>query len=104
GGGYGDGRGPINRMVADALAADIIWINAAGNYGGHVYNGRVRIAADGYLQLASGKDPTALRFRNLLDENSITITLTWNDYRDQEDAGTDKDLDLFVEDADGKQV
>lgn len=104
GGGYGDGRGPINRMVADALAADILWINAAGNYGGHVYNGPVRIQPDGYLQVASGKDPTALRFRNLLDENTITITLTWNDYRNQEDAGTDKDLDLFVEDADGKRV
>jgi hypothetical protein len=104
GGGYGDGRGPINRMVADALAADILWINAAGNYGGHVYNGRIRIGPDGYLQLTGGKDPTALRFRNLLDENSVTVTVTWNDYRDQEDAGTDKDLDLYVEDAEGKQV
>src|SRR5256885_2009497 len=38
GGGNGDGRGPINRIIADALAADIIWINAAGNYGGPVFN------------------------------------------------------------------
>src|SRR5262249_15078407 len=45
-----------------------------------------------------GTDETALRFRNLLDENTVTITLTWNDYRDAEDAGTDKDLDLYVED------
>ncbi len=104
GGGYGDGRGPINRVVADALAADILWINAAGNFGGHVYNGRVRIGQDRYLQLTTGNDPTALRFRNLLDENTVTVTLTWNDYRDQEDAGTEKDLDLFVEDAAGKRV
>ncbi len=104
GGGHGDGRGPINRIVADALAADIIWINAAGNYGGHVYNSRIVVRPDGYLQLNKGNDPTALRFRNLMDENTITITLTWNDYRDQEDAGTDKDLDLYVEDADGKRV
>ena len=104
GGGYGDGRGPINRVVADALAADILWINAAGNFGGHVYNGRVRIGPDGYLQLGTGKEATALRFRNLLDENTVTVTLTWNDYRDQEDAGTNKDLDLYIEDADGKRI
>ena len=43
GAGNGDGRGPINRIVGDALAAGIIWINAAGNYGHCVYNGPVRI-------------------------------------------------------------
>jgi hypothetical protein len=111
GGGNGDGRGPVNRIVADALAAGIIWINAAGNFGGHVYNGPVEILPDGYLRLgeAGGIDGqrspgSALRFRNLLDENSVTITLTWNDYREKEDAGTTKDLDLFVEDHMGNVV
>lgn len=104
GGGYGDGRGFINRLVADALAADILWINAAGNYGGHVYNGPIRVQPDGYLQFANAKDSTCLRFRNLLDENTITITLIWNDYREAEDAGTMKDLDLFVQDAEGKVI
>jgi hypothetical protein len=104
GGGNGDGRGPINRIVADALAADILWINAAGNYGGHVYNGAVHVLPDHYLRFGSGEDGTALRFKNLLDENTISITLTWNDYREEEDAGTDKDLDLYVEDSQGKQV
>jgi hypothetical protein len=104
GGGNGDGRGPINRAVADALAADILWINAAGNYGHHVYNGPVKIDADGYLRFRDGADGTALRFRNRVDENTVTITLTWNDYRDTEDAGTDKDLDLIVEDASGRRV
>jgi hypothetical protein len=104
GGGNGDGRGPINRIVADALAADIIWINAAGNYGRHVYNGPVRLHADGYLRLRGGDDPTTLRFRNLLDENTVTVTLTWNDYQDKEDAGTDKDLDLYVDDPNGRRI
>jgi hypothetical protein len=98
GGGNGDGCGPINRVVADALAAGIIWINAAGNFGGHVFNGPVEILPSAILRLGTGADQTALRFRNLLDENSVTITLTWNDYREQEDAGTSKDLDLYVED------
>jgi hypothetical protein len=103
GAGNGDGRGPINRIVADALAADILWINAAGNYGRCVYNGPVRVDRDGYLRFRDGADGTALRFRNRLDENTITVTLTWNDYRDQEDAGTVKDLDLYVEDRAGQR-
>src|SRR5947209_7472276 len=104
GGGNGDGRGPINRVVADALAADILWINAAGNYGRHVYNGPVQVDTDGYLRFRDGADGTALRFRNRLDENTVTVTLTWNDYREQEDAGTDKDLDLYVEDWTGRRI
>jgi hypothetical protein len=104
GGGNGDGRGPINRIVADAIATGIIWINAAGNYGGHVYNSPVEVLRSSHLRLSSGPDSTALRFRNLLDENTITVTLTWNDYQEQEDAGTDKDLDLYVEDWQGRQV
>jgi hypothetical protein len=104
GGGNGDGRGPINRAVADALAAGILWVNAAGNYGHCVYNGPVRIDKDGYLRFRDGADGTVLRFRNRVDENTVTVTLTWNDYREQEDAGTDKDLDLYVEDPSGKVI
>jgi hypothetical protein len=104
GAGNGDGRGPVNRVVADALAADILWVNAAGNYGHHVYNGPVRVGPDGFLRFRDGADGTALRFCQRLDENPVTVTLTWNDYRDEEDAGTTKDLDLFVEDRAGKRL
>jgi hypothetical protein len=102
GGGNGDGRGPINRIVAEALSAGILWINAAGNYGGRVYNGSVQVGPDGYLRFGQGKE--YLRFRNRLDENTVTVTLTWNDYHEEEDAGTDKDLDLYVEDWRGRQI
>ena len=104
GGGNGDGRGPINRIVGEALSAGILWVNASGNYGRSVYNGPVKVLKDGYLRLRDGKDVASLRFRNRLDENSVTITLTWNDYREDEDAGTDKDLDLYVEDWAGRQI
>ncbi len=104
GGGNGDGRGPIDRAVGDALDAEILWINASGNYGRRVYNGRVRVLSDGYLKLREGSDVASLRFRNRVDENLITVTLTWNDYRQDEDAGTDKDLDLYDEDASGRRV
>lgn len=104
GGGNGDGQGPINRIVDEALAAGILWVNAAGNHGHHVYEGPIRVLRDGYLRLRDKPDIAALRFLNRVDENSCTITLTWNDYRDTEDAGTDKDLDLFVEDWTGRLV
>jgi hypothetical protein len=104
GGGNGDGRGPINRVVDEALDAGIIWINSAGNYGHRVYNGPARVLSDGYLRLRDGVDVASLRFRNRLDENAVTVTLTWNDYRDTEDAGTDKDLDLYVENWSGRLV
>jgi len=104
GGGNGDGRGPINRIADEALAAGIPWVNAAGNYGRRVYNGPVRLLPDGYLRLRKGSDVAALRFRNRVDENTLTVTLTWSDYRAEEDAGTDKDLDLYVEDWAGRRV
>jgi hypothetical protein len=104
GGGNGDGRGPVNRIVQEAVRAGIIWVNAAGNQGRHVYRGPVEVLANGYLGLGPQRDAGGLRFRNLLDDNSVTVTLTWNDYREAEDAGTTKDLDLYVEDWQGQVV
>jgi len=104
GGGNGDGRGPINQVVSQATSAGIPWINAAGNTGMRVYNGPVRVLNDGYLKLRDGKDIASLRFRNHADENTVTVTLSWNDYRETEDAGSNKDLDLYVEDWAGRIV
>ncbi|HVL15262.1 MAG TPA: S8 family serine peptidase [Gemmata sp.] len=103
GAGNYDGRGPINAAVDEAVAAGIIWVNAAGNTGGAVYNGPVDVGPDGFLRFGAAR-AAALRFRNRLDENAATLTLTWNDYRDAEDAGTEKDLDLVVEDSRGQVV
>jgi Subtilase family len=102
GAGNYDGRGSINRIVDEAVAAGIIWINAVGNSGGCVYNGPVIPDSHGYIRLGKDLASTSLRFRNVLDENVVTVTLTWNDYADEEDAGTDKDLDLYVEDDQGR--
>ena len=104
GAGNYDGRGPINATVDEAVAAGLVWVNAAGNTGGMVYNGPVDPGPDGFLRFRGTPLPSALRFTNRFDENAVTITLTWNDYRDTEDAGTDKDLDLIVEDATGRVV
>ena len=108
GGGNGDGRGPIDRIVDEAVGRGIMWINATGNYGGHVFDAPIRLMKDGFLKLRSGSgsgpDPASIRFVNRVDENVATITLTWTDYRDLEDAGTDKDLDLLILDPTGRQV
>lgn len=104
GGGNYDGRGSIDRIAAEAVSAGIVWVNAAGNYGRKVFNGPLRLMPDGYLKLRRTADVASLRFRNRVDENTVVVTLTWNDYRDDEDAGTQKDLDLFVEDWTGRRV
>jgi hypothetical protein len=103
GAGNYDGRGPVNAAVDAAVAAGIIWVNAAGNNGGMVFNGSVEVGPGGFVRFGPA-GLTALRLRSRLDENTVTLTLTWNDYRDAEDAGTDKDLDLVVEDARGNVV
>jgi Subtilase family len=104
GGGNGDGRGPINRIVREAVGAGITWVNAAGNHGRHVYHGPVEVMSTGFLRLSSRPDSNSLRFRNLLDDNSVTVTLTWNDYAEAEDAGTTRDLDLYVQDWQGQVI
>jgi len=82
----------------------MLWVNAAGNNGGRVLNAPVRILKDGYLKLRDSGDIASARFKNRLDENTVTITLTWNDYKAEEDAGTEKDLDLIVEDWAGRVI
>jgi hypothetical protein len=104
GGGNGDGRGFINRVVSEATDAGIIWINAAGNFGRRTFEGPLQVAPGGEVRFPGAANPTMLRFRNRLDENTVTVTPTWNDYRDQEDAGTDKDLDLYVYQTTGRLV
>ena len=104
GAGNYDGRGPVNAAVDEAVAAGVLWVNAAGNAGGKVYNGPIDVGPDGYVRFRGAPNPTVLRFTNRFDENAVTITLTWNDYKDAEDAGTEKDLDLVVEDARGQVV
>lgn len=104
GAGNYDGRGPINKVVDEAIAAGIAWVNASGNYGASVHNAMIRVSPAGEVLLGPAPRYPGLTFRNRLDENTVTITLTWDDYKDEEDAGTDKDLDLIVLDASGNRI
>lgn len=86
-----DGGGFLNDIVNQAVSAGILWVNAAGNYGGNVYNGQVGRVSEFHLK--SG-----------LDENTAQLILTWNSSGPAEDTGTEKDLDLLIYDETGKEV
>ena len=108
-GGNFDGNGFINEEFNKLTKNGITVINAAGNFKDHVYNGPVKINKENFLKykkeaplihksIASDstcKDDT-LCFYNDFDENIITITLSWNDFTNDENYNTKKDLDLFL--------
>lgn len=86
-----DGGGFLNAIVNEATSQGILWINAAGNYGGNVYNG--------YLN-----QKQEFRLKSHLDENPAQVILTWNSSGPQENSGTEKDLDLFIYDENSREV
>lgn len=97
-----DGGGFLNEIVNQATRAGIIWINAAGNYGGHVFNGTVQsIGSDQYLRFQNTQE---LKLKSRLDENKAQVILTWSANTAEEDSGTDQDLDLYVYDENNNQV
>lgn len=107
-GGNFDGRGFINALVTRATSAGILWINAAGNYGGRVFNAPVKFETgkreagpDTWLDLNGKKE---LRVRSRLDDNPAKFVLSWNRNSDDRKAGTDTDLDLFLYDEYGSLV
>lgn len=103
-GGNFDGSGFINEQVNRATREGVLWINAAGNNAGLVHNGEIvsRWNRGDNLLYYSGRD--SLRFENQLDENSVTITLSWNDFRETDSYNTSKDLDLQLLDSAGNIV
>ena len=97
-----DGGGFLNEIVNQATRAGIIWINAAGNYGGHVFNGTVQsIGGDQWVHFQNAKE---LRLKSRLDENKAQVILTWSANAAEEDSGTNEDLDLFIYDENNNQV
>jgi hypothetical protein len=102
-GGNFDGNGFINAEVKRATEKKILWINAAGNYRGTVLNGQVDTdQATGDLRLPGPGNK--VQFSNELDANNVTLTLSWNDYKDSEEHKTSKDLDLELQDVSGTVI
>jgi hypothetical protein len=101
-GGNLDGGGFINRLVNKATKAGILWINASGNYGQASYGGPVAISTDGTVKLPH--EDKYVRFTVPQNGTPIKVVLAWNDFDGSKDYMTPQDLDLYVEDASGKEV
>ena len=109
-GGNGDSRGFINAIVNKALDAGILWINAAGNFGHLMRIAPVEAMASSggdWVRFSAGNgkwtDVVKLRCKAEKDKTCpMRIVLTWNDFKDNPDIGTDKDLDLYLVDTYGE--
>lgn len=98
-GGNGDGRGFINSLVTQATQAGIIWINAAGNFGDATYLAPVETLKDDWAFLPSANQSVRIRcYDNASKKCQLRAVLSWNDFKDSADIGTDKDLDLVLSD------
>ncbi len=95
-----DGTGPVNEVFTTAAIEDgMIPVVADGNYGGRVFNGKIKRLDDGWLQLKENQK--CLRIKSNIDRNPIRLVLAWNSFSQNENAGTDKVLKLFLYDEDG---
>jgi len=100
-GGNFDGKGFINREVNRATREGITWINAAGNYHGQIFNSPVVVnPATQSLRLPGPND--TLTFEVKYSQTPVKLTLSWNDYKNEEEFQTQKDLDWEIVDWTGK--
>lgn len=98
-GGNFDGGGFINAQVNRATRAGVIWINAAGNFALTTYNGPLTTANDGWVQLPDQNRALALHCRAPQGKKCpAKVVLSWNDFKDDVEEGTTKDLDLALTD------
>lgn len=98
-GGNLDGRGFVNAEVDRAVKAGILWVNAAGNFGRTTYNGRIQKGEDSWVRLPDQNRALKLVCRAKSGGGCpAKIVLSWNDFKDDSEEGTDKDLDLALTD------
>lgn len=111
--GFGDGRGFINKYVDQAVKAGVIWINAAGNFGRMMKLAPIDSKMEGkdeWVLFKDGKSHTSdsVKFDCRAPKGQkcadVSIVLAWNDFKDDEDQGTDKDLDLFLLNGKNQQI
>lgn len=98
-GGNHDGKGFINAQVSRATAAGIIWVNAAGNFAKTTYNSAIQTATEDWVKLPDQNNALALRCEQKSgDKCMIKVVLSWNDFKNDIEPGTEKDLDLALAD------
>ena len=98
-GGNNDGEGFINEQVSRATRAGITWVNAAGNFALTTYNSKVKTVSDDWLQLPDQNNALAIRCNeNPTGKCNMKVVLSWNDFNNDVEVGTKKDLDLALTD------
>ncbi|WP_374029605.1 S8 family serine peptidase [Bdellovibrio bacteriovorus] len=98
-GGNFDGAGFINHEINRATRNGVIWVNAAGNFALTTFNSGIRTIADNWVQLPDQNNGLMIRCEyNTNGTCPVKIVLSWNDFKNNVDLGTDKDLDLALTD------
>ncbi len=103
-GGNGDGKGFINALVNKAVAAGIVWVNAAGNFGRSTRIAKIDGKLEGRDEFVffSGKDSKGVKISCAPPKGTakcpLRLVLSWNDFKEDAVTGTDKDLDLILTD------
>jgi len=98
-GGNFDGTGFIDEQVTRATDAGITWVNAAGNFALTTYNSKIETGDENWVQLPN--ENHALKIicpKNPVGKCNWKIVLSWNDFKDNINNGTNKDLDLALTD------
>lgn len=101
-GGNYDGTGFINNEVNRATRNGVVWVNAAGNFALTTYNSSIETMRDDWVQLPDQNNALSIRCENQTRNQNgkcpVKIVLSWNDFKNDIELGTDKDLDLALTD------
>jgi hypothetical protein len=98
-GGNFDGTGFINAEVNRATQRGIVWINAAGDEAKSTFNSEIQTIKDDWVKLPDQNNALAFSCaNNKAGKCKIEIALSWNDFKNDLQGGTNKDLDLALTD------
>lgn len=98
-GGNFDGQGFINKEISRATRAGAIWINASGNFGDRTWNQSIQSDKNNWVQLPDQNKSWKIICQAPTNNTcSVRIVLSWNDFKNNSELGTNKDLDLALTD------
>lgn len=101
-GGNFDGKGFINSLVNKVTSRNILWVNAAGNYGQTSWQNVITFNSKNEVTLPH--EGRYLRFAVNDPQTLVKLTLAWNDFGEDKNDRTSQDLDLILEDSKHKQI
>lgn len=98
-GGNDDGGGFINSLITRAGRSGALWINAAGNFGKAMHRAQVLRTEDDWVALPGPNNSVRIRCnKSQAGKCRLRLVLSWNDFKDDVNSGSDKDLDLVLTD------